>query len=63
MSIDLTSPIVRVSVTVAAATLIFGSLTYGIIKSYKCNKLEREIKDLKKVLDEAKETLKAETSN
>jgi hypothetical protein len=64
MDIDLSAPIVRVSAAVAAATLFFGSLTYGVCKHRKCKKLEKELKDLKKVLDEADGTLKkTEISN
>ena len=57
MTIDLNSPVIRISAAATAATLFFGSLTYGICKSRKCKKLEKEILEVKNILKEAEEAL------
>ena len=63
MNIDLSSPVVRISAAASAATLFIGSLAYGICKSRKCRKLEKEIQEFQKTLDEANETLKSVEAN
>ena len=59
MSIDLSSPIIKISAAATAAALFIGSLAYGICKSRKCKKLEKEILEVKNILKEAEEALNA----
>ena len=58
MNIDLSSPIVRISAAASAATLFIGSLAYGICKSRKCKKLEKELKEVKDIIEDADRVLK-----